>query len=106
MGKAENADIEKISSSNIVWKGNVKEESVLVFTIPNESGWRAYIDGQKVETITVIDYLMGVKLPAGEHIVEIRYIPVGMKTGVAVTFASLFAYLALAVIKKLKKRIK
>ncbi len=104
--KSENTGIEKISSSNVIWKGSLKEDGVLVFTIPNEPGWHAYVDGQKTETMTVIDKLIGISLSEGEHNVEIRYIPVGLKTGAAVTVVSLFVCIVLFLIKRLRSRVK
>ena len=104
--KSEDAVLKKISSSNFEWRGELKEEGVLVFTIPNESGWHAYVDGEEVEVITCIEHLIGINLSKGEHIVEIRYIPVGLKTGALITLMSLIAYFVFILTDKIIKKNK
>lgn len=68
----------------------------LLFTsIPYDKGWTAYVDGKKYEIDTVGNAFIALKLATGEHVVEFRYFPPGLKLGLILTFACwiLFGFL-------------
>lgn len=60
-----------------------------LFTIPQEEGWHAYIDGEETETTIGMGLFLAVKIPAGTHQIELRYVPAGLKTGLLLTGVSL-----------------
>ena len=76
----------------------------LLTTIPAEDGWRAYVDGERVETAAWLDTFLSLDLPAGAHAVELRYTTPGLAAGLALGLVSA-AGLALAYTKRnLSKR--
>ncbi len=85
----------KISSfeeTNI--KGNISMEydGILYTSIPYDTGWTVLVDGKEVEKESVRaigDALLGIDLAKGEHTVEFRYFPTGMKVGIIVSLAAL-----------------
>ena len=80
------------------------EGQVLATTIPAESGWEAYVDGEKVDTSTWLDgAFMAVFLPAGEHQVELRYTVPGLAPGAALGCVAALALAGLEVLKFRKK---
>ncbi len=56
-------------------------------TDPSEmyaDGWRAYIDGSRVEIIPTHHALRGIPIPAGVSTVELRYQPFALQVGLRV----------------------
>ena len=50
-------------------------QELIFTTIPYDEGWKVYIDGERVETIKVLDSLLAVPSSAGEHEIEFVYRP-------------------------------
>ncbi len=50
--------------------------------------WRAYVDGEPVQVRTADYLLRAVAVPAGEHVVELRYESGSLRLGLAVSLAS------------------
>lgn len=85
------ADLRKITSSHL--KGSItlgEDASYLLFTIPYERDWQVRIDGERVETVMLLDALLAVPAAPGEHTISMRYVPRGFYAGIPV---SLFAAL-------------
>lgn len=101
-------DMEKSNDRYLEGKVTAKEGQILMTSIPYEPGWTVEVDGKKVDNlvyekendqgvkelfnknesegqVVVLDSLIGIKLPAGEHTVSMKYTPPGFKVGV-VTF--------------------
>ena len=54
-----------------------------------DEGWEAFIDGQRTEVLRADINLMALLIPAGKHKVEFRYLPDGLKLGLAISGFSL-----------------
>ncbi len=65
--------------------------------------WRAYVDGERVDVLTVDHALRGVPIPAGEHTVELRFESTALSAGLAIT-ATTLAVLALVALLALWPR--
>lgn len=50
---------------------------MLVVADAFQDGWQAYVDGEPVDILRADHALRGVPVPAGEHVVELAYEPVG-----------------------------
>lgn len=102
-------DLEKISSSHLKGTVNTKNDNqLLIFSIPCEKGWKITVDGKKAENIMLFDALMAVKVDtAGQHVVEMRYIPDGFYLGACVSAVSLIVLILWMIIinKKNKERL-
>jgi hypothetical protein len=59
------------------------DETFLVATITRAVGWTAYIDNRRTPTMEVDGAWMGLVVPAGTHVVRLRYRPVLVWWGVA-----------------------
>lgn len=70
-------------------KGSITaSEAGLMFTsIPYDSGWSAYVDGEKAEIKTVAGAFIALDMDAGTHEIELKYFPRGLKEGIIITFA-------------------
>ena len=58
-------------------------------------GWRATVDGRLQPVLRINGKHQGVAVPAGRHVVALRYVPPGLRAGVLASVASLLACLLL-----------
>jgi hypothetical protein len=58
---------------------------LLMLSETYDPGWNAYIDGERVDVLTANYLLRAVPVPAGVHEIELRYEPVEMKIGLAIS---------------------
>jgi hypothetical protein len=72
-----------------------RRAAVVVLLDSYDPGWRAWLDGQPARILRVNAAFRAVAVPAGEHLVEMRYRPRALVFGVAVS--ALAAVMALAV---------
>ena len=72
------------------------KENLVFFSVPYDKGFTAYVDGVKTPLIRADFGLMAIDVPAGEHNIEFRYFPAGMKVciGISVVAALILAILA------------
>lgn len=54
---------------------NAAKDGILMTTIPMEPGWTIKVDGVKTEPVTLLNSLIGIEMPAGEHEVEMTFFP-------------------------------
>lgn len=95
------SDITSVDDSGRVeLKVQTDEEQTLATTIPAENGWTAYVDGEQVEAKTWLDAFLALKLPAGEHTVELRYTAPGLIPGIVLGGVSLLGLMLAAVFSK------
>jgi uncharacterized membrane protein YfhO len=63
-------------------------------------GWRAYIDGASARIYSVNGAMRGILAPAGVHSVTMRYRPMSVYAGAALTFLGILGVALLARSKK------
>ena len=88
-------EIESFKENRIKGTVNAKKDGILFTTIAWEPGWTVYIDGEKTEPVKIADALIGVPVTAGEHTVDMKFFPKGMKLGIVL---SLFGIATLVLI--------
>ncbi len=76
-----------------------KDNQILYTSIPLDKGFTILVDGKKVEAESIFDTLIGLKLEQGEHTIEFKYVPRGLKSGIAI---SIISVLLLIFLKKRK----
>ena len=74
------------TKTGVTAESHFNESEFVFFSIPWESGWSAYIDGEPVELEKVNIGFMGLVVPAGDHEIELRYDTPGLKVGAICTF--------------------
>lgn len=67
--------------------------AILVLSENHYPGWRAYLDGNLVETLRLDYNLRGVTVPAGEHSIVFAYRPKSVLIGLAISLLTLIALL-------------
>ncbi len=83
---------------------NLAANKMLYTSIPYDEGWSVRVDGTEVSAENIVklgNALMGVKMEAGQHIVEFSFMPKGLSAGFVLTA---FALCLLILIEILKKR--
>jgi len=67
-------------------------------------GWEATVDGEPAELLDA-DHAMGaVRVPAGQHVVELRFAPPGIRLGMAVTALSAMVLVVLLALPAIRRR--
>ncbi|MCR4740408.1 MAG: YfhO family protein [Lachnospiraceae bacterium] len=95
---------EKIRSSHLKGTADVSaDDGFLVFSIPYDDCWSVYVDGQKKESVKLMDGLLAVRITGGEHTFELKYMPKGIIVGAPVSVLSLIVTLLLFLSEKRKK---
>ena len=59
-----------------------------VTTIPYDEAWRITVDGVRVNPVRYMEQFLAVPLEAGEHVIEMHYLPKGFVAGVLLTVLS------------------
>ncbi|MCR5650201.1 MAG: YfhO family protein [Lachnospiraceae bacterium] len=86
--------ISEITSSHLTADVDVKGQAdFIIFTIPYEDDWTVKLDGRKVRPVKVMDALLAVKAPPGEHSIDLRYYPKGLIIGTPISVISLLVSL-------------
>ena len=60
-------------------------EGPVFTTIPYDSNWKVYVDGERVETYKMIDTMLGFTVPDGKHTVELEYVHTPFIIGVVIS---------------------
>ncbi len=84
----EQLEITEFGDRNITGKINARKDGILLLSMPYEKGWSIYIDGREADTLCVMNALLGAKVSAGEHTIELVYFPEGLIAGTIITAAS------------------
>ncbi|MEA2326241.1 MAG: hypothetical protein QOE68_1200 [Thermoanaerobaculia bacterium] len=67
-------------------------------------GWRAYIDGRRVQTRFANHAFVGVFVPKGRHNVKLQYLPESFTRGRNISFTTLGALIAAAIFPSARRR--
>ncbi len=90
------------------FKGNLnspRDNQIIQTTLPYDEGWRIYVDGQRVEVFETLDALTAFRVDAGEHTIEMKYLPDLFVIGLIITVFSVLLGILLFVFER-KLRIK
>ncbi len=68
-------------------------DSLLVLSHTWAEGWRASVDGRPVPVLRTNGLVLGIAVPAGHHVVRVRFMPPGLIPGAAISLLSLVVLL-------------
>ncbi len=77
------------------------KERLVYFSVPHDSGWTAYINGEETEIYTINGGMMGIVAPEGTSNIEFKFVPPGLYFGAIVSMASIFVIIAYAFVDKI-----
>lgn len=92
----------KCTNREISGKLDLSQDAILQIASSYTSGWKAYIDGNKVDTIRVNTAFIGIPVEAGEHEVILQYETPYLKLGIVCSGIGVIAYIVLVIYEKKK----
>ncbi len=95
------------TTSGFSAKIDLDKDNLVLFTVPFDKGFSAYVNGQKAEIENIDNGLMAVYVPAGSSSIEFRYLTYGLIPGAVISCTSiavLFIFVIICLIIKLKKK--
>lgn len=83
-------------------KGTItaEEDGIMFTSITNEPGWTVWVDGVETEITELYNALIGVKLTAGTHSIEMKFDPPGFKVGSLLTVLGICTVTVIGVFEK------
>ncbi len=96
----------KWEGDEVVLRTSGEGDAVLVINRDYLPGWKAQIDGEDRDLFSAFGFLTALHLPAGEHLVTLRYRPPGLSAGAAISLISLAAFLGLLVLSLRRERVR
>ncbi|WP_408952596.1 YfhO family protein [Lysobacter sp. Hz 25] len=89
--------VEVIKRRHGAWKLRVKGNGNLLAVVSERyhRDWTARVDGRKVPVLAANGLIMAVLVPAGEHVVELKYRPVSYRIGLGAAACALLVCLVL-----------
>ena len=101
-------ELQDISETEIKGNIDVKEDGVLLLSIPYDRGWKVFVNGAEVETFAWKNAFLALELEEGSYELEFVYCPVGFKEGLVISLVSMALALLMAgsefLIKRRKQR--
>lgn len=77
--------VDMIRSSHLKFTTDSDKEGTVMMSIPYDDSWTITCDGQKIEPYPAIDILMAYDIPAGSHVIEMKYTPAGTYPGIVLS---------------------
>lgn len=89
-----------ISQTKISGEVSANKTGLLMIAIPNEEGWKAYIDDNLVDTYKVDYGFIGIIVPEGEHKIELKYTVPKIKEGIILSIVGVFCLIVMFISNK------
>lgn len=100
-------EVEDFGDTYIKGKIHAARDGVFMTSVLYEKGWKLYVDGERREIEDPVggDFI-ATDLTAGDHEIELRYVPDGFVPGVVLTILGILALIALQLRQRLTSRLK
>jgi hypothetical protein len=85
---------------------NMQSDGWIVTSVAAWPGWRAYVDGKRVQMQIANHAFVSLHVPQGNHRVTLKYWPRGFVIGRAITFGTLLALVLFVLRKQITRRKK
>lgn len=99
----ENVKTEKNTVTGTI---QTSEDKLLVFSLPYQKGWSAFVDGKEVDIQKVNYQYMGINLPAGTHDIRLHYQLPGLKMAFLITISGAGVFLLIILGNYIRKKRK
>ena len=94
-------NVSEFTNNKITGTVNASKDATLICSIPYDKGWSVYIDRKKAETNDIYGALISVNVPAGEHTVTLKYMPVNFILGCIITSLCIIILIGIYTFKKM-----
>jgi len=98
--KENSMKVTKFTDNRMSGTITAKEDSLMIMTIPFDPGWQVKIDGTKAEAKALDEGFLCFDLPAGEHDIELIFIPEKMEEGLIISLVSIVVLLLIYLYKR------
>lgn len=96
--QASSGTVEKVKDSHLKgWVDVDQNSSYLFFSIPYDNGWNLYIDDQKTPLSQAGTLFMSAAVNKGQHSYELKFVPVGMREGLAVSGVAFIGFIVMMI---------
>ena len=95
-GGSEVAQVTRVDPDGLTLSTSSTADGVLVISEVYANGWRAWVDGVETPVLPAFHTLQGIALPAGDHVVTLRYEPLSLRLGLWISGVAFLAFLAAA----------
>ena len=85
----------EISSNKVIGKTDSNYAGILQFSIPNNGGWSAFIDGEEQAMFSSGILYTGVQIMPGKHDIELHYCTPFLKEGMLLSGIGLLVFMVL-----------
>lgn len=79
------------------------EDRLIVSSVPFDSGWRVFADGERLPLKMIHESVLGFILPAGASEITVRFRPYGWEIGLCMTGIAAVLWLLLLILEKRKE---
>lgn len=100
----ETMQISSYTDTTVDGKITVKEDGMFYTSIPDEKGWKLFVDGKQVDKTLLIGSFIGAPLTAGEHTIHLEYFPQGLTLGIVISIVALLAFITICVFFSIKNK--
>ena len=98
--------IKSFREDRIYYTMDVRNKGVCTISLPYDKGFTVLVDGNKVETKKVMDFLLGFDIDKGMHEIVVTYVPDGFVLGTILSAVGILALILLLAIDKTRAIIK
>lgn len=103
-------DVESFGETKISGKVSIDSDSLFFTSIPYDKGWTVKIDGIEIaeeDYVALRDAYLCFNIPAGEHTVELSFMPQGLLLGAGISAFTVIALILAAIVfaKRRKKNV-
>lgn len=104
VGRMQSSAAEALTVEGTRVQGSVDapRDGMLFTSIPCDSGWRVYVDGEPVKTSAAAGAFIAVPVSAGMHTFRLEFTPRGLRAGMAVSAITLLGLCTAALLRKRK----
>lgn len=99
-------NLDTMTDTEIAGNITITDPGRLIFSIPYDSGWTLYMDGEETEIEPFEDALIGVHLEEGEHEIRLVYQTPGLVAGAVISISCILLFILTRLIKKFRNRKK
>lgn len=92
------------STNEVTGNISLKENKVMLLSVPYSKDWTAYVDGKEVEILRANTAFSGLALTKGNHKIRLVYHTAGFKFGIILSAVGVLALIALIVVRIVRKK--
>lgn len=99
-------DMTEFNEDYIKGTVNAAKDGIMMMSMPQDAGWTILVDGQETEQLENDAHILMFNVSQGEHTIEMKFFPAGLKEGLFVSGASVLALILFTILMRLRKNRK